>query len=283
MHDPVFGTCRVTPLCRAFLYVPEHFRLQHIAMNHANIMQHGVHYSRREHCVAVMEMARRWAEEVSVNERLSDLIALAGLYHDVGHVALSHSMDDFVCSLGVPDHEQRSMKVLRHVNTRLRFLSEEEEEFVCDAISGNLRRTASYPPWAYHIVHQPNRMLPDVDRLVYVTHDTYKLGQCTGIDIKYITSMIYVDNNQHLRFRPECSDQLALVAHVRSELLRTVFRHPYVHTYQSLLVTLFCDLHGATRLVEGFRTDEWMELTDTLLWTTILRDPYSAERVITHV
>ena len=281
VSDPVFGECVLTPLCRAFLHAPEHFRLSHIAMNHANVLFQGVHYSRREHCIAVMELARRWALVFSNDTRLVDLVALAGLYHDAGHVTLSHTMDDFVCSMGIPDHETRSLQVLKRVNRRLLLLLDEEEQFVCDAISGTMRTDSPYPPWAYQIVHQPNRDWPDVDRLVYVLQDTYRLGQWTGIDVMYITSLLYLTPDGHLRFHPECTPQLLLVTEVRARMFQTVFRHPTVRAYQTLLMLQFCDLYGLTRLVDMFSTDAWMDLTDTLLWTTLLSDPESARRVCT--
>jgi HD superfamily phosphohydrolase len=142
LQDAVFGSCVITPLCRAFLNTREHYRLKHVAMNHADILYAGVLYSRREHCIAVMELARRWARKLTQDERLIDLIALTGLYHDVGHVALSHAMDNFLVQVGLHDHETRSTHVVHRVNERLgSILSTEEEDFVCDAIAGRVRQT----------------------------------------------------------------------------------------------------------------------------------------------
>ena len=285
-YDPVFGKCHLSPLCLAFFRAPEHCRLAQIAMNHANIRFQGLHYSRREHCVAVMELARRWAtvlvqtdatDEPCARARLVDLVALAGLYHDVGHVTLSHAMDHLVCALGVADHETRSLQVVRRVNRTLGLLAPVEEQFVCDAIAGQVG--ATYPPWAYQIVHQPNREWPDVDRLVYLVHDSSKLGLATGIEIPFLTARLELTPGRHLCFRGECADQLALIRDVRSHLFRTVFHHVHVQDYQTLLVTLFCDLFGLTRLLACFQTEDWLTLTDTVLWSTLLQDPDSARRI----
>ena len=270
IHDAVFGSCVLTPLCKAFLNTPEHYRLKHVAMNNADILYPGVLYSRREHCIAVMELARRWAQKLTQDERLIDLIALTGLYHDVGHVALSHTMDHFLVQTGLPDHETRSTHVVHRVNKRLGGkLSTTEEEFVCDAIAGRTR--AGYPAWAYHIVHQPDRSLPDVDRIVYLCHDSYKLGFPCSIDVARITQNIYIHDTS-LRFKPDCLKDLEYIVSLRASLFSRVFQHPVVVEYQTLLLSRFCALYTEKRLVSMFNDFTWLDLTDILIWSILHKD-----------
>jgi HD superfamily phosphohydrolase len=272
LWDSVFGSCVLTPLCAAFLHTPEHRRLKHIAMNHADILYASVLYSRREHCIAVMALARRWSKKLTQDARLVDLIALEGLYHDVGHVALSHTMDHFLQTYEVPDHEVRSALVIRRVNQNLgSLLSRAEENFVCDAIAGFVREGSIYPEWAYHIVHQPDRTLPDVDRIVYLCHDTYKLGVPCNIDVTRITNCIYIDDHR-LRFSPECGADLNHIIELRTRLFAQVFQHPTVIDYQASLLTKFCVLYTRERLLALFHDDfSWLELTDVLLWAVLQR------------
>ena len=281
LWDSVFGSCLLTPLCAAFLYTPEHQRLKHIAMNHADILYASVLYSRREHCIAVMALARRWAMQLTTNARLIDLIALAGLYHDIGHVALSHTMDHYIQLHGdIPDHEIRSSLVVRRVNTCLGgLLSTEEVDFVCDAIAGTIRTGSVYPPWAYHIVHQPDRELPDVDRIVYLCHDSYKLGITCSIDVPRITTCIYSDPlDQTLCFMHTCIADLNNVRDLRTRLFTQVFRHPIVCKYQTSLLTRFCLLYTEKRLLDLFHDNfAWLELTDVLLWSVLQRDHFLDE------
>jgi HD superfamily phosphohydrolase len=271
LWDSVFGSCLLTPLCAAFLHTPEHERLKHVAMNHADILYASVLYSRREHCIAVMALARRWSMKLTLNARLADLIALAGLYHDVGHVALSHTMDHFLqLHEGISDHEIRSTLVVRRVNKRLGgLLSKAEEDFVCDAISGCVRADSVYPTWAYHIVHQPDRTLPDVDRIVYLCHDSYKLGVTCTIDVPRITNCLYIRDNT-LCFASECEVELNYIIELRTRLFAQVFQHPTVCAYQTSLLTKFCLLYTKERLLALFHNDfAWLELTDVLLWSVI--------------
>lgn len=244
-------------------------------MNNADVLYPSMRYSRREHCIAVMELARRWASRLTTDERLIDLIALVGLYHDVGHVALSHSIDQYLQQhADIPDHESRSAHTLLRVNTRLgNILSTWEARFVCDAITGRTREDTRIPLWAYHIVHQPDRSLPDVDRIVYLCHDSHKLGFPSGIDVDWITECLYIDDQSgSLAFSHMCQPSLQHIVDLRCTLFSDVFEHTTVAAYQAFLVSRFCDLYTADQLVALFRDFAWLELTDVLLWSVLNRD-----------
>jgi HD superfamily phosphohydrolase len=281
LSDSVLGGCVLTPLCKAFLQTPEHYRLKFIAMSQADVLYPSVLYSRREHCIAVMELARRWAQKLTMDKRLIDLIALAGLYHDVGHVALSHTMDLFLqATSGLPDHEERSAKILGRVNARLGdLLSKREEEFVCRAIRGDGSEDRFYPEWCYQIVHQPNRSLPDVDRLVYLCHDTYKLGFPSRVNLDWILECVSIDGNGSLRFSTECETSLVYIVELREWMFTKVFQHPTVLNYQNFLLSRFCDLYGRDRLTGLFTNFGWLGLTDTLLWSVLATDTPTMNRL----
>ena len=276
IRDSMFGVCTLTPLCESFANVMEHYRLKHIAMNHADVIYPGISYSRREHCFSVMNLARRWAERLTKDPRLVDLIALAGLYHDVGHVTLSHTLDDFLTSkLEIPDHEVRSTMILRHVNHRLQLLKPIEEEFVCDCIRGHVRQESMFPKWSYRIVHQPDRQLPDVDRLSYLVHDAQRLGFPCPIDIGWVTCCIHVDKtNGDLVFSKKCQIDLKHISESRETHLQKVFFHPTVLRYQTFLLDRFVKLIGVDTLKHMFLSDslDWLSLTDIHLWETLSRD-----------
>jgi len=222
-----------------------------------------------------MELARRWASRLTADERLIDLVALVGLYHDVGHVALSHSMDHYLQqSVGIPDHETRSAHLLLRVNSRLgNRLSPPEARFVCDAITGSISEDTCFPLWAYHVVHQPDRSLPDVDRIVYLCHDSHKLGFSSGIDVDWIMECLYIDEHSGgLAFSLACMPSLRHIVDLRGTLFLEVFEHDTVAAYQSFLVARFCALYTMDRVGALFQDFAWLELTDVLLWSVLNGD-----------
>ena len=278
MLDPVFGNCVFTTLCFAFFSAPECTRLAHIAMYHASVVYSGVQYSRLEHSVAVMELARRWARQVCTDSHLVDLIALAGLYHDIGHVALSHTMDQKLVEMGLEDHEVRSTNVLRRVNARICALSRLDEDFVCDAIRGRSCAGSAYLPWAYHVVHQPDRALPDVDRIVYLSHDLYKLKRGKRIDFQCLLNGLHIHNGD-LAFHRNCHDQLREIREIRHMLFLDVYMHPRVTAYQQWILRLFCNSVTLGVLANWFKSWEWLQLTDVKVWACLETDPYYTQRL----
>jgi HD superfamily phosphohydrolase len=225
-----------------------------------------------------MELARRWARQVCTDPHLIDLIALTGLYHDIGHVALSHTMDQKLVEMGLADHEVRSTNVLRRVNARIRALSSTDEDFVCDAIRGFYRAGSAYPPWAYHVVHQPDRALPDVDRVVYLSHDLYKLDRDRHIDSQCLLDGLFIHNGD-LAFHQSCHDQLREIIEVRDMLFQDVYMHPRVTAYQRWILQLFCNTVTLGVLANWFASWEWLQLTDVKVWACLETDPYYTQRL----
>ena len=276
IHDCILGTLRISPLCAQFVNTIEFYRLTHIYMNNADILYPGVRYSRREHCIAVMELSRRWASKLTTDARLIDLIALAGLYHDIGHVTLSHTMDSFLCNtLGLDDHETRAVRVLERVNINLHNpLTLDEVTFVGECITGSCG--VMYPPWAYQIVHQPDRSLPDVDRLMYLLHDTYKAGIPCGVDLELIMDSVYIDAvDHHLRYSKESAFNLRYIHDLRQSMFSRVFMHPMTTEYQTFLLSRFCAVFTIDRLHALFSDFQWLELTDVFFWNVLHSDSYT--------
>lgn len=266
IRDAVLGDCPLTPLCGLFAGQPEHVRLRHIVMSHADVMYPSVTYTRREHCLSVMHLARRWAMRLTTDSRLVDLIALAGLYHDVGHVTTSHALDDYLSSCGVVDHETRSVHTLKAVNARIVCLSDVEERFVAHAITGTVGH--EFPLWAYRVVHQTNRRLPDVDRITYLINDARRLGfPCLFDPVRIENNISVVDGDLH--FATPCHTDLDQIITMRRIHFETVFQHPVVVEYQQRLVRTFLERFGKDRLLSMFESEAWLNLTDVMLWGQI--------------
>jgi HD superfamily phosphohydrolase len=277
MIDAVFGRIELTSLCTAFADTPEHHRLSHIAMNNAHVLYPSASYSRREHCFSTMALARRLSSRLTTDSRLVDLIALAGLYHDVGHLTLSHTLDVYLTdTLGLQDHEARSVAILYRVNKRLKLLTPTELEFVCGAITCSLGSSRPYERWAYHIVHQPDRSLPDVDRIAYLCHDQLHTGFPLTIDVDRVIRSAYVDNEGKLQYTEDSQQELENIVQSRDRMFTCVFHHNIVTAYQNYLLSRFVALFGQKKLYAMFtdvETCEWLTLTDVLLWSTLYSDP----------
>jgi len=281
VHDATFGSYVISPLCQSFLDTPEHWRLKHIIMSHADIVFPSITYSRREHCLSVMHLAREWASRLTTDQRTIDLIALAGLYHDVGHITTSHALDDYMHTVhNVPDHEERSLRIVTSVNQRLGLLTPSEERFVKNCIVGTPGSDGSFPLWTYRIVHNVDPTLPDVDRITYLIHDANRLGfPCTFDPGLIMRNIVVGPDTGDLEFGLHCLPELRRVSAMRLRHFGTVFHHPRVLAYQKALCSTFIRVFGETRLLELFSGDGWLALTDVLLWTELAKDEEISDKL----
>ena len=269
IHDAVLGLRPLSPLCALFAAQPEHKRLRHIAMSQADVLYPSIMYTRREHCFSVMHLAREWGTRLSGDARLVDLVALAGLYHDVGHVTMSHTLDQYLCTEQcIGDHESRAAWVVRAVNQRLGgVLLPVEEKFVIDAITGV--PGTDFPLWAYRVVHHDDPRVPDVDRITYLVHDARRVGFPCLFDYRRVTDCIRSrSDDTDLYFDDACARDIEQISVMRQIHFEKIFHHPVVVRYQQDLLHTFIRSIGMSTLVQMFKSDAWLQLTDTMLWST---------------
>ena len=125
VKDCVHRFIHMSPLCRAFADTPEFQRLREIRqLGPVYLVYPGAVHTRLEHSFGVMHLAGEVvdvlrASGVQVSAREKDLVQLAGLLHDVGHVAYSHMLDHMLRAAGHAGHEERSVELVDRINARL--------------------------------------------------------------------------------------------------------------------------------------------------------------------
>jgi HD superfamily phosphohydrolase len=221
--------------------------------------------------ILTMALARRVAVQLGGDGRLADLVALAGLYHDIGHVSTCHLLDDMVVSMGsFPDHETRSSNTLKKVNDRVRYLDTETCLDVMGMITGTVPEGTLLPPWAFAIVHNRSGD-PDVDRIAYLMSDGYHLGIPT-IDASYLLSTIELEG-ERLVFGTKGRSVLEQTYIVRQRMFDTVYRHKTLLKFESALLPL---LKSCIDVDAWFGSWAWLDLTDSKL-NTMLRERYPVD------
>src|SRR3989344_291322 len=118
IKDAIYGFIHVNQLCKVFLDTPEFERLRRIKqLGLAHFVYPSATHTRFEHCLGVMHLAGKVADKLSeyVTEREKELLQLAGLLHDVGHVAFSHLVDYTIeeeqVGTNQKTHEERSVRI----------------------------------------------------------------------------------------------------------------------------------------------------------------------------
>jgi len=118
------------------------------------------------------------------------MVRLAGLLHDVGHFAGSHSFDEGIAKVvGVPHHEERGVHLIRSmVDIHKIPVKKEEVDFICGLILGS---PDVQPEWVQGIIHNRECEL-DADKLDYLMRDSYALALGKPIQIERLLLNIRV-------------------------------------------------------------------------------------------
>ncbi len=170
VYDVIYGRIFLSELCTKFAQTQEFERLKNIQNTYSHPIFTSLHVTRYEHSIGTMYLAIKLGTQFNLDKRTLDLLSLASLCHDIGHVATSHTLDDILIQKGLPNHEIRSVLILKRINNRLHLLNPSEVEIVSNMILG------IGDSFLYEIVHNNNNRVHDLDRLDYLNRDGYFIG-----------------------------------------------------------------------------------------------------------
>lgn len=251
VKDPLYSHVHIPELCQQFMDVPEFQRLRRVKqLGTVHYAYPSAVHTRFEHSIGVMHLAGKVVDHlrrfVDISDRTKELIQLAGLYHDIGHFALSHLFDTFLSDqFGSTDrsepyiilndekiyleHEHRSINTLKRVNKRLELLSSEELNFVIECINPtgtvidgagvgeSLKLSA-----LYQIVNN-KRCGIDVDKLDYLARDAYHTN-FPAFQCGYIIECMRIHHG-NIVFLNKAKDDIIDLFETRRRMFRMVYQH----------------------------------------------------------
>lgn len=260
IKDAIYGFIHVSELCRAFMDTPEFERLRRIKqLGLAYFVYPSAVHTRFEHCLGVMHLAGQVADRLKryVSPREKELLQLAGMLHDVGHVAFSHLMDYILeekeLNATIANHEDRSVFILKTVNARLKLLTSREVEMISKMIKGDT--TGESKPFLFEIVNN-KAFGVDVDRLDYLQRDMYHTGSpCFQAD--YILECINVKDNCLAMYHKACPE-IEMMYESRKRLLLLICRHKTVMKVEKLMREAITSL----KITGDWFGKNWQKLDD---------------------
>ena len=207
-----------------FIQAPEFYRLRHISqLGNAYHLYPGANHSRYYHSIITHIIATRFLWHLrehypsQVTKRQIYLVGLAALYHDIGHVAYSHTLDHHHA------HEAFGAQVLENVVKRLdKSITDGEIIMMKHMI---LPREDTPKHWMYQLISGT----VDVDRIAYVITDSYMTGKLkhmfTNNDLQILISDTFIGDDDQLWFHSHCEKQIVSLLTVRFYLFKEIYMH----------------------------------------------------------
>jgi HD superfamily phosphohydrolase len=189
INDPVFGFINIrSELIFDLIEHPYFQRLRRIKqLGLSYLVYPGANHTRFEHALGAVHLMRSAigilrlkGQEISDEE--ADAVTIAILLHDIGHGPFSHALENTVVQ-GIP-HEKISLLLMEELN---RQFDGKLELAIC--IFKN--------QYSRHFLHQLVSSQLDMDRLDYLSRDSFFSGVSEGvISSERIIKMLHIKNDE---------------------------------------------------------------------------------------
>jgi HD superfamily phosphohydrolase len=279
IKDCIYRFIDIPYICKEIIDTFEFQRLRKIKqLGFVYLVYPSANHTRFEHSLGVMHLAGRVIDTlrtngVEITDREKELVQVAGLLHDIGHVAFSHLLDDIfekeeLCSV----HEDRSIFILKMLNKTKTLFNETEEKNISDMIKGIIPEDCT-KPFLYEIVC--NKLCGmDVDRMDYLQRDAYHTG-LPGFQPDYLIQCVRVNMDGNLSFLRKAESEIRLLYDTRKRMFTLVYRHKTVLRIEKLVKGII-NKEVVNRFRECLQTKEWLKFTDEMMWEWLVGNDNSS-------
>jgi uncharacterized protein len=230
INDPVFGFINIrSELVFDLIEHPYFQRLRRIKQLGLSCMVYpGANHTRFEHAIGAVYLMRSAIailklKDQEITDEEADAVTIAILLHDIGHGPFSHALESTIVP-GVP-HERISILLMEELNRQFNGKLELAIQIFTD----------NYPR---HFLHQLVSSQLDVDRLDYLSRDSFLSGVSEGvISSERIIKMLNVKNDELvIEYKGIYSVENFLIA--RRLMYWQVYLHKTVLSAEYLLINV---------------------------------------------
>jgi HD superfamily phosphohydrolase len=291
IHDNIHGYIKLDTVSSSIVDTPVFQRLR-------NIHQTGIMYlvfptanhSRFEHSIGTYHLATQMISniakcqpELKVTDEIIQLVGIAGLCHDLGHLLFSHLFDDYFIDK-LPNikeiesktsntiHENRSKFLLNYLVTKYSInLNKDQLKVIGDLINPKEAEYSKWKPkyhvgkWIFQIISNPVNSI-DVDKFDYLTRDTQAVGLKFGFDYSRLIFDAKVIDNK-ICYSTQCSEDIYHMFFIRYRLHRQIYNHKAVKAIEILLIKLLFAIEKEHNISEYlFDPEKMVQLVDSYIW-----------------
>lgn len=280
INDRIHGSIEISDLAQSIIDTPEFQRLRRICQSGVLLwIFPSSNHSRFEHSLGVYHLAKSFATNLSYNlkiknkNRLIEIIAIAGLVHDLGHLAFSHLFEAFLKGKGITfHHEELSQKLFRKVCKDYNInLSDSEIEMVINIIhpldnwsDGFIWEGENIGKWPYQIVASPITGI-DVDKFDYLLRDSVACGLKVSFDYDRILKMSKVINGE-IVFPWKLRFNIFEMYLSRYQLHLRVYHHKTAIALEILVSQILEELGKEYDFMKKIKNYDILDLTDNIIF-----------------
>lgn len=297
VYDNIHGYIKLNPIATSIVDTPVFQRLR-------NIHQTGILYlvfptaihSRFEHSIGTYYLANQMIQkiankqpELKITNEIIDLVGIAGLCHDLGHLLFSHLFDDYFLEY-LPNidelrtqtkntiHENRSIYLLNYLVEKYNIeLDKDQLKIIGDLINPKEAEYSKWKSkyqigkWIFQIVSNPLNSI-DVDKFDYLVRDTQATGLKFGFDFSRIIEDAKVIDNK-ICYSHQCSEDIYQMFFIRYRLHRQIYNHKAVKAIEILVIKLLFELEKEMEISKYILDPvKMLELVDSFIWNNKLND-----------
>ncbi|MEZ5314637.1 MAG: HD domain-containing protein [Chlamydiales bacterium] len=268
--DPIHGLIRFNSLEQRVINSRPFQRLRYIRqMGVAYLVYPGANHTRFEHSLGVMELATKIYNMISQNfpkeniEYWRQIVRLAALCHDMGHLPFSHTAEKIFLPHG--GHEKMTHKIICSQEMHLIWQdlgSEAENDIVKLAISESGLQLSSFEKLLSQIITEDNF---GADRIDYLIRDAYYTGVGYRFDSHHLIDtlrMLTIKNSFFLGVTIGGIQSVESLWIARYMMYSRVYQHPKSRAYTCHMMR-FMEQHYEKNL-------PYLEQTDFVLLTRLV-------------
>jgi HD superfamily phosphohydrolase len=288
IYDNIHAYIEIDSLAKSIIDTTEFQRLRRI---HQGGVLHYVfptaNHSRFEHSIGTYYLAKKFINnlkekqpELNITKEIVNIVSIAGLCHDIGHLMYSHLFDDLFLPMlpnfkelgDLVTHEMRSISILKHVVKKYNIKITTDELLVIGDLIHPKNNTYDnwldefkVGKWIFQIISNPVNNV-DVDKFDYINRDNRAIGLKLDVDFSRLIMQARVINNE-IYYPIQAKESLYHLFFIRYQLHRRIYSHKTVKAVEILISQVLFELEKTDKISEKLKDiDSMMELVDCYIF-----------------